>query len=163
MRLPRPPLPVLHHVLLLGPLVVDVGVLRPQLHRVKNLLHPLQLDPIYLEVVFRHTFAKPVLLGDHLCLTECDLVDLLDMVVQIGGGVTGVVTQWTYERLLAAVDSDMVLECLCLVGLVITMSAIQFKYSCVTIFTVQHLVKPHVAVATLVTPESEGSEAITSQ
>ena len=80
-RLPGSSLPVLHHVLLLGPLVVDVGVLRSQLHRVQNLLHPLQLDPVHLEVLLCHVLPEPVLLGDHLRLAESDLVDLLDMVV----------------------------------------------------------------------------------
>ena len=151
MRLPRSSLPVLHHVLFLWALVVDVGVLRPQLHRVQDLLHPLQLDPVHLEVLLCHALAEPVLLGDHLSLTESDLVDLLDMVVKVGGGVTGVVTQRTYKWFLAAVDGDVVLECLRLVGLVIAVSAVKFKYPGVRILTVQHLVKPHIAVPALVT------------
>ena len=151
-RLPGSSLPVLHHVLLLGSLVVDVGVLRPQLHRVQDLLHPLQLDPVHLEVLLGHVLAEPVLLGDHLRLAESDLVDLLDMIVQVGGGVAGVVTQRTNIWFLAAMDGDVVLECLSFVGLVVAVSTIEFKYPGVSILTVQHLVKPHIAVPALVTP-----------
>ena len=77
------------------------------------------------------------------------------MVVEVGGGVAGVVTQRTNIRFLAAVDGDVVLECLGLVCLIITMRTVEFEYSGVSILTVQHLVKPHVSIAALVTPRKK--------
>ena len=61
------------------------------------------------------------------------------------------VTEGTYKGFLAAVDGDVVLECLRLVCLVVAVSTIKFKYPRVSILTVQHLVKPHIAVPALVT------------
>ena len=45
----------------------------------------------------------------------------------------------------------MSLELLQIVGLVITMSAVEFEDASVGVLAVCHMVKPHVAIATLVT------------
>ena len=152
LQLPRPPLAVRHEVLVPRPLVVNVCVLGPQLHRVQHLLHPLELHAVHLQVILVHALTEPVLLGYHLRLAERDLVDLLDVIVQVGCGVARVVAQGTDEGFLAAVDCDVILKCLCLVGFVITVGAVKLEYSCVCVLAVQHLIKPHVAVSTLVTP-----------
>ena len=79
-------------------------------------------------------------------------MDLLDVVVEVSGGVAWVVTERAYEWFLSAVDCYMILECFCFVGFIITMSTIELEYSSMSVFTVQHLVKSHVTISTLITP-----------
>ena len=74
------------------------------------------------------------------------------MIIQVGSCITGVVAEGANEGFLCTVDCYVVLECLCLVGLVLTMSTMELENSCMGVLAVQHLVEPHVSVSTLVTP-----------
>merc|ERR1719153_1027336 len=62
------------------------------------------------------------------------------------------VTEGADKWFLCTVDCYMVLECLIPVGLVLTMSAMEPKNSCMGVLAIQHPVNPHISVSTLVTP-----------
>ena len=74
------------------------------------------------------------------------------MIIQVCCCIAWVVAEWADERFLRAVNCNVVLECLGLVGLVFTMSAVKLENPCMSVLAVKHLVKPHVSITTLITP-----------
>ena len=74
------------------------------------------------------------------------------MIVQIGCGITWMIAERANVRFQRTVYCYVVLECLSLVRLVFTVGAVELEYPCMSVLTVKHLVKPHVSIATLVTP-----------
>ena len=78
-------------------------------------------------------------------------MNFLDVVIEVGGCIAGVVAEGAYEGLLTAMDCYMILESFSLICFVVTVSAMKLEDPSMSIFAVQHLVEPHVSITAFIT------------